>query len=331
MRVAKRPARGLPADADTSVYMGNSESHRASCHEKFLLPARPVFVQSSRDGRSLQAPRVSSTELRRMRYLILTSLLLGSLAPIPQAKAADSPKAREKSAKRACAAGDFQRGIEILADLWVDTNEPIHIYNQGRCYEQNHQWASAIDRFREYLRKDTNASASDKAEVDKHIGECEAFLEKEHSKATTAAPLVPVPAPQPAASPPSPPMPPPPVNIASPVPATAEGNKGAGLRLTGIVLGSVGAAALVAGVILNAKANSLADDFNKTQNPSTQSSQSSYKTASMIGYGAGIGVLVAGGVLYLIGRTSANANPVQASFVPILTPGEFSLHLRRTF
>jgi len=112
---------------------------------------------------------------------------------------------------------------------------------------------------------------------------------------------------------------------------TTKGTNGSSLRVTGIVVGSVGAAALVAGLILNTKANSLADDFNKTQNPSTRSSQSSYKRASMIGYAAGAGALVAGGVIYLIGRMSADANPVQVSFLPVLTHGDFSLHLRRAF
>jgi len=265
-----------------------------------------------------------------MRYLILTSILIGSLASVPQVQASDSPKSREKSAKRACAAGDFRKGVEILADLYVDTNEATHVYNQGRCYEQNHQWSSAIDRFREYLRKNPYASASDKADIDKHIAECEAFLEKEQSKAT-APPLALVPAPLSGAATPSPPMPVAPVNIAAPVTATTKGNNGSGLRVMGIVVGSMGAAALVAGLILNTKANSLADDFNKTQDPSTRSRQSSYKTASMIGYAAGAGVLVAGGLIYLIGRISTDANPVQVSFLPVFAPGELSLHLRRTF
>jgi hypothetical protein len=268
-----------------------------------------------------------------MRYLILASLLLACLASVPRAQAADSPKAREKAAKMACAAGDFHKGVEILAGLYVDSNTTTYIYNQARCYEQNHQWVGAIDRFREYLRKTPNASASDKADVDKHIAECEAFLEKEQSKAT-ASPAAPAPAPLPAASAPSPPMSPAPVNIAVPAPAPTEGNNGAGLRVAGIVVGSAGVVALLTGLILNMKANSLADDFNNTQDPSTRSSQSSYKTASMICYGAGAGVLVAGSVMYLIGRMSADAKPVQVSFVsflPVLTPGEFSLHLRRTF
>ena len=37
----------------------------------------------------------------------------------------------EKAAKKACAVGDFQKGVDILADLFVETDDPGWIYNQG--------------------------------------------------------------------------------------------------------------------------------------------------------------------------------------------------------
>ena len=103
------------------------------------------------------------------------------------------------------------------------------------------------------------------------------------------------------------------------------------MRVTGIVLGSAGVATAVVGLVLNLKANSLADDFDRTQNPATRSSQSSYKTGSMICYGAGAGMLAAGVMLYLVGRSAASEGPTQISLLPVLTPTEFSISARRAF
>lgn len=262
-----------------------------------------------------------------MRYLALVALVALALASPSRCSAASSTKAQEKAAKKACASGDFRTGVDILAGLYVDTNDLTHVYNQGRCYEQNHQWSSAIDRFREYLRKSPNATASDRAEVDKHISDCEALRAQEE--------------PGPGRAPtPQPPAPTPPESVPPPIArenavveqaTTTEGSRGSGLRVTGVALASTGLAAAVVGFVLNLKANGLADDFNRTQLPATRSRQSSYKTGSMICYGAGAGMLVTGVVLYLVGRSSAIGASSRISFFPTLTTTELSLGLGRTF
>jgi hypothetical protein len=48
-----------------------------------------------------------------------------------------SPDDQERAARKACLLGDVRKGTEILADLYLDTKNPTHIYNQGRCFEQN--------------------------------------------------------------------------------------------------------------------------------------------------------------------------------------------------
>jgi hypothetical protein len=262
-----------------------------------------------------------------MRQLILLALTSLALFPPSRTCAAESPRIKERAAKKACATGDFRQGVTILADLYVDTNDVTYVFNQGRCYEQNHQWVSAIDRFREYLRKIANAPAADKAEAEKHIADCEALRAQEEPQ--------PVPAPSPSA-----PMP---IAIpaADPTPAresavvgqraTSKGDRGSALRATGIAIGSAGLATTVAGLVLNLKANSLADEFNRTQKPATRSSQSSYKTGSMICYGAGAGVLASGVVLYVIGRSAGTDETTRISFLPVLMPTGFSLNARGAF
>jgi tetratricopeptide (TPR) repeat protein len=80
---------------------------------------------------------------------------------------------RELEAKTACLAGRTDRGIELLAELYAETNDPTYIYNQGRCYQQTGKPREALTRFREYLRKAPTASAEDKALVQGYIAELE--------------------------------------------------------------------------------------------------------------------------------------------------------------
>jgi hypothetical protein len=107
-----------------------------------------------------------------------THLAIGQLASPALAEETLSTSAKEKEAKKACALGDYQKGAEILTDLLVETNDPTYIYNQGRCYQQNGRCEQAINRFREYLRKAKRLSASDRAETESQINDCEESLAK---------------------------------------------------------------------------------------------------------------------------------------------------------
>jgi hypothetical protein len=116
---------------------------------------------------------------------ILVTLLLFAVAP--QAWAKGRVDSLERVAKKACAAGDFRKGVDILADLYVRTDDPTFVFNQGRCYEQNHQWESAIDRFREYLRQAKHIGSKVRADVEKHITDCRRFQEEESSRPRATA------------------------------------------------------------------------------------------------------------------------------------------------
>jgi hypothetical protein len=274
-----------------------------------------------------------------MRYLrfalfVLAGPVILGLLGAPRAVAAESQKALEKAAKKACAAGDFRKGIEILAGLYVDSDDTTFIFNSGRCYEQNHQWVDALDRFREYLRKTPQITDSDRADVDKHIADCESFLEKQEAK------LSPRPAPASAfqaaapesATDDSSSRSGPAETVASPAHDGGSSSGSTGLRITGIVLGSVGVAALAGGLILNLKANSLANNYNNKPNDSTRSTQSSYKTGSEVLYGVGAGTVVVGVVLYLIGHSGGGeTKAAQVSVLPSFASSEFSLSLGSRF
>jgi hypothetical protein len=107
-------------------------------------------------------------------------------------------------------------------------------------------------------------------------------------------------------------------------------NPGSRMWVSGVVVGSIGVAALTTGLILNLQANKLAND-NATSETPTVSRRDSKMWSSIIAYGVGGGALVTGVLLYLIGRPSSDASPPQVSFFPVVMPKQLSLTITRTF
>jgi hypothetical protein len=153
--------------------------------------------------------------LRVSIAILVAGLLVGQRAAAAKPRAAAREQARERQAKKACLSGDYVNGIAILAGLFVETEDPTFLYNQGRCYEQNVRYVEAAERFREYLRKAENLSAGDRAEAEKHIADCEAAAAKTQPRAVADAPPAPAPAPSPADAAPSP------AEVTSPAPPAA--------------------------------------------------------------------------------------------------------------
>ena len=244
---------------------------------------------------------------------------------------AATKEAKERAAKKACLNRDPVKGVELLTALYVDNNDPIYIYNQGRCYEQNDRCEDAIVRFREYLRKTAGGSESDRRDVQKHIADCEDLLAKRAgdtasargAAGVTAAPVLPPTVPeQPIPSP---------TDVAQPVATTVAGpqhvaSPGSGLRGAGIVTMAVGGAALIAGVVLNLKHNSMIHDLKGDYSGDTADSAQSYKTMSMLGYGVGAAGLVGGAVLYWLGWRAS-----KTAMVPAVVAGNAGLLLTGRF
>ena len=108
--------------------------------------------------------------------------------------AAPRPESRARAAQRACLTGDPAKGVEILTDLYLDTHDPTHIYNQGRCFEMNRLYEDAIGRFREYMVKARKLTKEEKADTEKHIATCQSYLQSQKPEASqTPAPPLPKP------------------------------------------------------------------------------------------------------------------------------------------
>jgi hypothetical protein len=262
-------------------------------------------------------------------------------------------ESKEKTARKACISGDYAKGVEILSDLYVETNDLTYVFNQGRCFEQNGRYQDAINRFHEYARKLKDAGKSVDPEVERHIADCQAMLDKQ-----TGAPPPPVappaaPVARPAYPIPPTPMPGSPVGFpgseigaaqATPVPlavgpqaqlvqaAPATGTTGAGLRIAGLTALGVGVAGLATGVILNVKANSLAGNLDRSDTSysrSRESTRASYETWGWVGYGVGAACVAGGAILYFIGRSQGQRS--QVTLVPIAGSGQAGAALQGAF
>jgi tetratricopeptide (TPR) repeat protein len=119
------------------------------------------------------------------KYLVVVACLLLAVRAAQAREQAREVGVKERAAKTACLAGDYAKGVAILSELYVSTNDPVHIFNQGRCFEQNHRYDDAVSRFREYLRVGRQISRSDKADAQKHISDCQDLLAKQGRSSAT--------------------------------------------------------------------------------------------------------------------------------------------------
>lgn len=126
-----------------------------------------------------------------LRSRVLFATLLFVVGASQQAIAAkpfmaSRVQAREREAKTACLSGDYVKGIAILAAIYVQTDDPVHLFNQWRCYEQNVRYVEASERFREFLRKAGDLPADVRAIVDQHITDCDAAIARTHPRPSPA-------------------------------------------------------------------------------------------------------------------------------------------------
>jgi hypothetical protein len=363
------PQRGIRTQAKTWVVISSTISawlaDDANRPTKDLTPNRPPS-QSVRDGRlpclghmrrielvsthtSLHHPSMACLRraaVLRFRGVVFLAALASLVAATPawgRSSRTNYRKARDEAAKKACLVGDVATGIEILAESYVETRDPVHIHNQGRCYQQNGQPEKAISRFEEYLRKATDLSADDRAVVERYIAECQAKL------GHTAAPGG---SPQPAQTEttpppvelvrPAPPPPQPPIETVQrqpagavvPQPAPVTGSPGRGMRIGGVAIAGVGVVGLGLGVAFNIMERNLhqkmATDPSKN-NKTNENARVSYQTISIVGYAAGGVALVTGVTMYLIGKRKESAAQAPIALVPVCGTGQASLVLTGRF
>jgi hypothetical protein len=257
-------------------------------------------------------PRQKGSTMSRIASLFL----IACLVIVPRiVQAQESRKdARVAIAKTACASGDVQQGIRLLAELYTSTNNPIWIFNQGRCYQQNDLLPQALTRFKEFLRKNKDGPEDDSREAQNYITEIEAELHNREAKSTSPE----------ATSAGS--------AAGTAVVATAPSDQGVspeegrGFRYAGIGCFALGGASLVAGVVftvLTKKASGDVESQTKSQTVPYSavsgkfSDMDTYKTLQWVGYSVGSAAVIAGGVLYYFGVSKAQTG-ASASVAPLV-------------
>lgn len=260
-----------------------------------------------------------------MRSFVTLFVFTSLLFLLPQQGNAANAQAKERAARKACLTGDPDTGISLLADLFIDSDDITYIFNQGRCLEQNQRYEEAIGRFREYLTKGRNLKPAFRADAERHIAICQSYLGKTEPK---PAPIqeekktIPVTAEPAAIAQPSDADARPPENeLVHREPPRSDGTQGAGWRIAGVTVGSVGLAGILTGLVLNLKANAIASDLSRSENysRSADSSRKSYQAYGWIGYGAGAACLASGAVMYYAGWRRATQSAATLGLLPTVS------------
>jgi hypothetical protein len=265
---------------------------------------------------------IGARDLRRllpaMISLFLAAAALLSARPARAQGAGNqapaSLEAREAEAQKACAAGQVDRGIQILAELLVQTSHPNYVYNQARCYQQNGLAAQALQRFREYLREARDISAADRSQVEGFIRELEADLARKSPPPGGGEATSPRPQDAPARATPQP-------DLRAGVPPQT-GDDGHTLRVAAMALGGVAVLGLGAGAVFGLQARSLEREVEGWKGTGSRSQDElgdknsagkRYQTLQWVGYGVGAAALVAAVVCFVSGQPRGESATASAA------------------
>jgi hypothetical protein len=246
------------------------------------------------------------------------------------------------------AIAEFEKAYDLRPD-------PSFLYNLAQAHRRKGDLKRALDLYKNFALKLPKGQQRDEVEekiaaVQKQIDEAatKPAVERsanatEPSAAETQVPSTPTPAPSDTAAPqaaqPSTPAaapvptllplaPPPeawPVAVAPATTVREDGkasDPGQGLRVAGIVCGSVGLASVVAGAVFGWEAKVLSDRVTgaKKFNSTDEAAGKRAEILQWVFYGVGAGGIVAGGVLYYMGLTATSASGAKVSVTPIVGP-----------
>lgn len=228
------------------------------------------------------------------------AVLALQLAPPPAYAPQADLERREAEAKKECAAGRWERGIEILAELYAGTGDVDYVFNQGRCYQQNNRPDEAIARFREFLRRADTKPPEARKEAEDFIAE----LEAEKRGTRDGGRLAP-----------------------------------AWMRPTAIATGALGVVGIGFGIVMSTRVSAAEDEtqamFNNGQTVDgavlneRAASAKRFQNAQWVGYGVGAAALAACATILVL-ETRAGSVPLERAargprlvVAPVLAGGGF--------
>jgi hypothetical protein len=134
--------------------------------------------------------------------LVVVVGLIWSLGVTPAALAGkDSEKQAELTARQAFAASRYDEAIEIFAQLYAETLNPIYLRNIGRCHQKKREPEKAIDAFQDYLAKGKSITPSERKEIQGYIKDMEQLRDDQAKEREAAAAKTFAPAPGPTTNP----------------------------------------------------------------------------------------------------------------------------------
>ena len=216
---------------------------------------------------------------------------------------------RDAEAKNLCFTGRVDAGIALLMKLHAEANDPLYVYNQARCYQQNGRLDQAIEKFKAYLSLAGEISPAERAEAATRLSSAE--QERDRSIRMAATPAT--------AAPPT-------TSGAAPVTSLVGGGgrEPTRLRPWAWAAGASGAALVGTGIYFGLRVRSLEDEAEtlaRTEgrlDPDADGRGQRAERWQWVGYGAGALALGAAAVLYWWPTRDEAPHGRAVAFMPLI-------------
>ena len=127
--------------------------------------------------------------------LIVTAAFMTGIAAMPgralgqntRASASDRQREDERKAMTSFAAGDYQKAVTLLAQLYASYHDPEYLRDMARCHQHLKNPERAIARWTEYLEQVKRPSPKDKAEAEAALEQMRKLQSQQAGIATTGA------------------------------------------------------------------------------------------------------------------------------------------------
>ncbi len=257
----------------------------------------------------------------RVTAMVMASLLVAApaLAQTPSEKDKQFAGDLVKQAIAKSQAKQHAEAIDLYLKAYTVVPLPTLLSNVGTEYQQINKPVEALKYFCLYLEKDPTGPLATYATSQAKVLEIQ-LGNTGVDDATVCKPAEPPPPdPEPTPTPEA--------------PATPPADRGKGMKVAGLVTGGVGLVSLGLGFYFGAKAQSISDDISSHTNPDDpwrddirdyQDQGQRYENLQIVTLVAGGVLVVAGGFLYLRGR-SKSSSAERVTVAPSATPSSVGL------
>jgi tetratricopeptide (TPR) repeat protein len=278
-------------------------------------------------GRRRRGPGGGAAEAALV-FVVLVMVFLGAGGAGAQTQSLTPAQKQEmrqqyEKATRAYDIKKYSEAIDGYQRIYEIGGDPAMLFNIAQSYRLNGQSEEALRFYRRYLQRSPNARNRD--DVERKIGDLERTIDERRKAAAAAAAPVVVPPPVAPTAEPAPPVVPAPGPGGEGMGAVAVEDSGRGKRIAGVVLVSVGAAALITAGITGFLAKRKGDELSEISrqmgafDPDVESSGKRLDKIMIISAIAGGALAAAGGVLLMLGWRSG-PDERQAMVSPMLGP-----------